>query len=56
MQAKVLTRLHDVACGMRYLHARNVLHRDLKASNVLLASVPKAPYGSVAKVADFGLR
>ncbi len=55
-QAKVLVRLHDVACGMRYLHARNVIHRDLKANNVLLISDLASPFGQRAKVADFGLR
>ncbi|KAI8467040.1 MAG: kinase-like domain-containing protein [Monoraphidium minutum] len=53
--AKVLVRLRDVASGMAYLHARNVLHGDLKAANVLLAASTAAPFGMVAKVADFGL-
>lgn len=48
-------RLRDVACGMQYLHSRNVLHGDLKAANVLLSSNQLAPFGEVAKVSDFGL-
>jgi serine/threonine protein kinase len=28
---------------------------DLKSSNILLCVAPTAPYGRVAKVADFGL-
>ena len=38
----------DVAMGMTYLHAMDVLHRDLKPGNVLLTEQ------WVAKVADFG--
>jgi serine/threonine protein kinase len=41
--------LADVASGMQYLHHRRVVHRDLKAPNVLLTT------GLRAKVADFGL-
>jgi serine/threonine protein kinase len=38
----------DVAKGMAYLHAKDVVHRDLKPGNVLLTE------HWVAKVADFG--
>ena len=40
---------------MQYLHARNVLHGDLKSLNILITSHTTAPYGNVAKVSDFGL-
>eukprot|EP00775_Hariotina_reticulata_P006087 gene6087-6327_t len=40
---------------MAYLHARNVLHGDLKPGNVLIKHQQGAPYGRVAKVSDFGL-
>ncbi|GBF97019.1 hypothetical protein Rsub_09492 [Raphidocelis subcapitata] len=53
--AKVLVRLREVAAGMVYLHARNVLHGDLKAANVLLTASPAAPFGATAKLSDFGL-
>jgi serine/threonine protein kinase len=52
---KLLVRLREVAAGLAYIHARNVLHGDLKAANVLLASAPGAPFGQIAKVSDFGL-
>ena len=43
--------LHNVACGLAYLHERSppVIHRDLSARNVLLNS------GMVAKIADLGV-
>ena len=43
--------LHNVACGLAYLHGRSppVIHRDLSARNVLLNS------GMVAKIADLGV-
>ena len=43
--------LHNVACGLAYLHGRSppVIHRDLSARNVLLNSE------MVAKIADLGV-
>jgi LIM domain kinase 1 len=41
--------LHDIATAVCYLHSRGVLHRDLKASNVLVNSEWRC------KIADFGL-
>ncbi|PNH06218.1 hypothetical protein TSOC_007433 [Tetrabaena socialis] len=35
---RALTLALDVACGMAHIHSRNIVHGDLSASNVLLAS------------------
>ncbi|XP_069567239.1 receptor-interacting serine/threonine-protein kinase 3-like isoform X1 [Brachyistius frenatus] len=40
---------HEVALGMNFLHSRNLIHQDLKPSNVLLND------DLHAKLADFGL-
>jgi len=54
MEAVVLTCL-DICRGIQYLHSRNVVHGDLKTTNVLLCSSPALPRAFTAKVADFGL-
>ncbi|GMT17222.1 hypothetical protein PFISCL1PPCAC_8519, partial [Pristionchus fissidentatus] len=40
----------DIACGLAYLHAQGVMHRDVACRNCLLDL-----YRKVAKVSDFGL-
>ncbi|KAH9549941.1 hypothetical protein CY35_10G046300 [Sphagnum magellanicum] len=52
----------QVARGLKYLHGRRIVHRDLKSANILVASLTGAPeleYSSEpwlnAKLADFGL-
>ena len=43
--------LHDVSCGLLYLHECSIIHRDLSAGNILLTSdMPMQ-----AKVADLGM-
>jgi serine/threonine protein kinase len=42
-------KLHEAALGVQYLHARGVVHGDLKGNNVVVGSDLKA------KVTDFGL-
>ena len=53
--AAILETAADVAKAMLHLHARHVVHSDLKCRNVLLKSDGAAGRGATAKVADFGL-
>ena len=43
-----LTILHDVACGLCYIHSKNIIHCDLTGNNILLT------YNVHARIADFG--
>lgn len=41
--------------GMNHIHAKNILHGNLKPSNVLLKMSPDTHTKMLAKIADFGL-
>jgi len=48
-EEQILEIMMDVALGMSYLHGKNVLHCDLKSSNVLIDE------NWNVKLCDFGL-
>lgn len=42
--------MHDILKGLAYVHANNVMHRDLKPQNILLHEAT-----NTVRLADFGL-
>lgn len=44
---------HKIACGLTYLHSKNIAHKHLKGNNVLLRFIPGK--GVDVKLADAGL-
>ena len=45
----------DVSRAVSHLHSHQVIHGDLKSSNILLKRSATDPRGFIAKVSDFGL-
>ena len=49
------TICHQILKGVNHLHLLEIVHGDLKPSNILI-STPKGALGPLIKVSDFGLR
>lgn len=45
--------VEQILSAVSYLHARNIVHRDLKHENIMFANTDQADY--TVKVIDFGL-
>ena len=42
----------DMACGLAYIHSKQIIHRDLCGDNILLKLTQLVP---IAKISDFGM-
>jgi serine/threonine protein kinase len=45
----------QILTGIAAIHAKNVIHRDIKPDNILIAKGPNGPNDRIAKLADFGV-
>lgn len=45
----------QVADALAYVHARDIVHRDVKPDNILITDDPAFGYTLIAKLADFGI-
>jgi serine/threonine protein kinase len=52
--AECMHMLRSVLEGLRHIHELNLIHRDIKAENILLLTDPDQPYGYRAKICDLG--
>lgn len=47
--------VRKVTSALVYMHSRNVMHRDMKPENLLLAHKPRSSHDIEVKIIDFGL-
>jgi len=54
-EAEALLLARQAASALAAAHAKEIVHRDLKAENVMLVNDPEVPGGKRVKILDFGL-
>ena len=46
-ESDCISYIRDIALGLKYLHDNQIVHRDIKAENIMLMN-------GVCKIGDFG--
>ena len=48
-ETEILVIIYNILCGLNYLHSANVVHRDIKTSNILI------DLNCNVRICDFGI-